>query len=378
MKEADPRINAGSMTVREYLLTLLLCNILSASLIQIYATIHDNLTRTAPNASIWQTPVLLFGVGGYVLFASVVLSLIFMWWRRTIMKRKIDVLSDAARRVTEGDLSVRIAPQRTDGKKDEFEVLYEDFNTMADRLEGKTILREDFLSNISHEFRTPLSVINNYITILQSDGLSAADREMYMERIRQSSEQLSGMVGNVLQISRLENNRISANYTSFDLSEQLVRTILGFDQAFAEKDIELDTDIDDAVTVFSDKDLLQLVWNNLLSNAVKFTPEGGSIFVDVHPADHAVHVTVRDNGCGISPEDQARVFEKFYQADHSHSTKGNGLGLALVKNICTLLNCTIQLTSQVGKGASFTVSVPLRNDPAAPVSLSQNAARRQP
>lgn len=362
MKKRDPRINAGSMGAKEYLLTLLVCNGLCAALIQIYATIHDGLPGSGQRGSIWQTPTLLFSVAGYVLFASVILSMIFVWWRRYILSKKIDVLSDAARRVTEGNYAVRIPPQRTDGKKDEFEVLYEDFNTMADRLEGKTILREDFLSNISHEFRTPLSVINNYITILQSDTLSNADREMYMERIRLSSEQLSGMVGNVLQISRLENNKIATEYRTFDLSEQLVQTILGFDQALGEKGIELETDFDDGVMVHSDEGLLRLVWNNLMANAVKFTPEGGTIFIGIRQTDGDVRVTVRDTGCGISPEDQTRVFEKFYQADHSHSTKGNGLGLALVKNICELLDCKIELTSKIGEGAAFTVSIPSRKE----------------
>ena len=362
MKRRDPRINARSMSAKEYLLTLLVCNGLCAALIQIYATIHDRVPGSGQHGSIWHKPALLFSVAGYVLFASVILSLIFVWWRRYILSKKIDVLSDAARRVTEGDYALRIAPQRTDGRKDEFEVLYEDFNTMADRLEGKTILREDFLSNISHEFRTPLSVINNYITILQSDTLSEADREMYMERIRLSSEQLSDMVGNVLQISRLENNKITAECRDYDLSEQMVQTILGFDQAMDEKSIELDTDFNDGITVHSDEGLLRLVWNNLMSNAVKFTPEGGTIFVGIQKADDIVRVTVRDSGCGISPEDRTRVFEKFYQADHSHSTRGNGLGLALVKNICDLLGCGIELTSKMGEGTAFTVSIPLRKE----------------
>lgn len=362
MKLRDPRINARSMSAKEYLLTLLVCNGLSAALIQIYATIHDGLLSSAPHQSIWQTPTLLLGVAGYVVFASVILSLIFVWWRRYILSCKIDVLSDAARRVTEGNYAVRIIPQRTDGRKDEFEVLYEDFNTMADQLEGKTILREDFLSNISHEFRTPLSVINNYITILQSDTLSEADRKMYMERIRLSSEQLSGMVGNVLQISRLENNKITAQYKTFDLSEQLVQTVLGFDQAMGEKRIELEADFDDGVMVHSDEGLLRLVWNNLMSNAVKFTPEGGTISVGIQQTDKDVRVTVRDNGCGISKEDQTRVFEKFYQADHSHSTQGNGLGLALVKNICGLLGCGIELTSKTGEGTFIAISIPLRKE----------------
>ncbi len=360
MKKKDPRITAETMSIREYLLTLLICNMLSAVLVRIYSVVHDRATGTSHNETIQEILPLIAVVGIYVIVSSLILSFIFVMWRRSIMQSRMDILRDAARRVAGGDYSIRIPPQRRDGYKDEFEVLYEDFNTMADKLSGKTILREDFLSNISHEFRTPLSVINNYITILQTDTLTPEQRQTYMERIRVSSDKLSEMVGNVLQISRLENNKIIASRHPFDLSEQLVQTILDHDQELNEKNIELETDFKDGIIVCSDEGLLRLVWNNLLSNSIKFTDGCGLIRLSVREKKDKTEVSVQDTGCGISEEDQKRIFEKFYQADCSHATKGNGLGLALVKDICVLLECEIRVRSVPGKGSTFTVSIPRR------------------
>ncbi len=360
MKKKDPRITVEAISVREYLLTLLICNALSALLVRIYSVIHDRVTGTSHDETIQELLPLAAAVGIYVIAASVILSIVFVMWRRSFVQRKIDVLGDAARRVAAGDYSVRIPPQRRDGQKDEFEVLYEDFNTMAEKLSGKTILREDFLSNISHEFRTPLSVINNYITILQTDTLTPEQREEYMERIRLSSDKLSEMVGSVLQISRLENNKIAASFEMYDLSEQLVQTVLDHDQELNEKNIDLKTDFSDGILVMSDEGLLRLVWNNLLSNSIKFTPEGGIIRLSIRERKDKTLVSVRDTGCGFSAEDRKRIFEKFYQADCSHTTKGNGLGLALVKDICALLGCGIDARSVPEKGSAFTVSIPRR------------------
>ncbi len=257
-----------------------------------------------------------------------------------------------------GDYSVRIPPQRKDGKKDEMEVLYEDFNSMAQQLGEKKILREDFLSNVSHEFKTPLSVINNYVTILQSGTLSEAESREYLERVRLSSLQLSDMVGNILQISRLENGKITAKKEDYDLSEQLAETVLGFDRKLTENEIDLEADWDDEIGIFSDPGLLQIVWNNLLSNAVKFTPRGGSVRIAAERDGSGARVSFSDSGCGIAEQDINRIFEKFYQADSSRRTKGNGLGLAMVKEILDLLGCRIEIQSRIGQGSVFTIWIP--------------------
>ncbi len=356
-KSRDPRINASNITLRTYLSILLLCNVLLTTMLSLYTRLHEH-TGHGYHESLREWLPILLPIGGYVVAASFVLLGVVLLWRRHVMDHKILILSEAARKVAEGDYSVRIPPQRKDGKMDEFEVLYADFNTMAERLSGKTILREDFLSNVSHEFKTPLSVINSTITLLQSGTLSEEESREYMERVRLASTQLSDMVGGVLQISRMENGKVIPNEEEYDLSEQLIQTILNFDPQMAEKELNLETDLEPNLRIRSDAGLLQIVWNNLLSNAIKFTPEGGSIRVQAKKTEGEIRVSVSDTGCGISEGERTHIFEKFYQADSSHSTKGNGLGLAMVKNITSLLGCTVSVESEVGKGACFTVLLP--------------------
>ena len=354
----DPRINAGSISLKSYLLTFLFCNLLCGALVEIYSLLHANGYGEGHRETLTETLPIIFGIGGYILFASTLLFIAIIFWRRFFMIRKVEILSAAARKVSAGDYSVRIPPQRKDGKKDEFEVLYDDFNAMAEMLGKKTVLREDFLSNISHEFKTPLSIINNYITILQSGTLSRQEAELYMERIRLASVQLSSLIGDVLQISRLENGKAAVHKKHFDLSDQIVQTILSYDQVLTQKGIRLETDLGDGLMICSDEGLLGIVWSNLLSNAIKFTPDKGTIWIQAAACSGFVRVSVKDNGCGILENEQDRIFEKFYQADRSHSTKGNGLGLAMVKKIAELLECTIEIKSRPGEGSEFIMNIP--------------------
>ena len=354
----DPRINASSISPKSYLFTFLFCNGLCAALVEIYTLLHASMSAFGQEETMAEAMAIALGIGGYVLFASTLLSMVILFWRRFVMLRKVEILNEAARKVSAGDYTVRIPPQRKDGKKDEFEVLYDDFNSMTERLGKKTVLREDFLSNISHEFKTPLSVINNYVTILQSGMLSEQESQEYMEKIRLASVQLSNLVGNILQISRLENWKVVVRRTSFDLSDLMARIILGFDQAMTEKKLHLETDLEEGLLLYSDEGLLGIVFSNLLSNAVKFTPGDGTIWISAAADGTSIRVSVRDSGCGISAEEKDRIFEKFYQADHSHSTKGNGLGLAMVKNILELLECGIDVQSEPGNGAEFILKIP--------------------
>ena len=357
-KRKDPRINASNLSAKSYLVILLLCNIFCATLIKVYSSIHVHMGGVSHKETFLEAAPVALAVGGYVFLVSVVTSLIMVCWKRHIVRTKFGVLSEAARKVASGNYAVRIQPQRHDGRKDEFEVLYEDFNTMADYRERKTILREDFLSNISHEFKTPLSVINNYVTILQSGILSVEESDEYLERVRVTSGQLSDMVGDILLIGRLENGKILPEMKNYDLSEQLVQTILSFDHKLAEKNISLATEWKDSIQIHSDAGLLQIVWNNLVSNAIKFTPEHGQISVSITEKGKTFQVSVKDNGCGIPEKDLGRIFEKFYQADHAHATQGNGLGLAMVQSIVNLLDCRIFVNSKINEGTEFVLSFP--------------------
>lgn len=287
---------------------------------------------------------------------GILVGLIALAYKKTVLK-PVEIISGAAKKVAEGDFSVRISPLRKDGKKDEFELLFDDFNTMVSELAGTEILKKDFVSNVSHELKTPLAAIQNLSAILQSDGLSESERKEYAAKIHEATERLSSLVMNILQLSRLENQKIVANKKDYNLSEQLCRCIVGFEQVWESKNIEINTDLPEEISVCSDEGLLDIVWNNLLSNALKFTPEGGTVNVSAREEEGQIIVTVEDNGLGMSEHDLKHIFDKFYQADTSHATKGNGLGLALVKEIVNLIKGNITVKSTLGKGSLFTVTL---------------------
>ena len=210
---------------------------------------------------------------------------------------------------------------------------------------------------MSHELKTPLAVIQNYGTMLQQPNLDEEDRKDYARTVTNASQRLASLITNILKLNKLENQQIYPRKERFDLGEQLCECLLGFENAWEAKNLEIETDIADGVTVESDRELLSLVWNNLFSNAIKFTEEGGKVGLNLYKdTGHAV-VEVSDTGCGISPEVGAHIFEKFYQGDTSHATQGNGLGLALVKRVVDIVGGEIGVRSELGKGTTFTVKI---------------------
>lgn len=346
----DPRINAKSMSLGRYFLIFIVTLFFCGS----YAGLYFLQIKTG------ELIYIILSMLTYVVVISVAACFLFAFFRRKFLMRPVYRLCDAAQRVASGDFTVRIAPMRKDGKKDEFEVLFEDFNTMADELSSTEMLKNDFVSNVSHELKTPLAVIQNYATILQSETLSEEERKEYSERISQAAGRLSTLVTNILQVNRLENQKIKPASKPFNLSEALSRCILNYDAQMEEKKIDLEVDIDQNLILNSDENLLDMVWNNLLSNAVKFTQEDGKISVSVYPEEENAIVIISDNGCGMDADTLRHIFDKFYQGDTSHATQGNGLGLALAKRIIDLLGGSVAVESTPGSGAVFRVQFPIQ------------------
>lgn len=345
----DPRVNANSITFSKYVVIFLIMLFFCGSYAGIYfMQIQDS-----------ELIYVILSMFTYIIVISVAVCVLFAFFRRKVLMRPVYRLCEAAQKVAKGDFSTRLSPMRKDGKKDEFEVLFEDFNTMASELESTEILKNDFVSNVSHELKTPLAVIQNYASILQSDELTDEERKEYSSRIGAAANRLSVLITNILQVNRLENQKISPVLHPFNLSEALSRCILNYDTLLDEKEIELETQLDQNLIVDGDENLLDMVWNNLISNAIKFTPENGKIEIEAKKEGNAVFVSISDNGCGISPESLHRIFDKFYQADTSHAMEGNGLGLALVKRILDLLGGDISVTSVPAKGSVFTVKLNL-------------------
>ena len=193
--------------------------------------------------------------------------------------------------------------------------------------------------------------------MLQQPNLSEEERKDYARTVTSAAQRLASLITNILKLNKLENQQIYPATVTFDLSEQLCECLLGFEDAWEAKNLEIETEIEDGILVDSDPELLFLVWNNLFSNAIKFTEDGGTVGLKVYrDGSHAV-IEVSDTGCGISPEVGAHIFEKFYQGDTSHATQGNGLGLALVKRIVDIIGGEISVSSVQGKGSTFTVKI---------------------
>ena len=230
---------------------------------------------------------------------------------------------------------------------------------MTEELSGVETLRNDFISNVSHEMKTPLAVIGNYATLLQDPDLSEEKRIEYSKNIAQSSGHLAELITNILKLNKLENQQIFPKAKPYNVSEQLCECLLGFEKTWEDKSIEISTEIEEDVFINADSELLALVWNNILSNAFKFTDNGGSVFVSLKSDKNTAIVTVTDTGCGMTAETGSRIFEKFYQGDTSHATQGNGLGLTLVKRIIDITNGEISVNSILNEGSTFTVKIPM-------------------
>lgn len=295
-------------------------------------------------------------------FANViVLSLLYMaidaLRRKLTVERSVRRIAEAAKRIIDGDFSVHIAPMSTFGMEDSFLEIIDCFNQMAQELSSVETLRTDFISNVSHEMKTPLAAMHNYGTLLQAPDLPDEKRMEYARCVTDNSRRLADMMTNILKLNKLENQQIFPNAVRYNLGEQLCEALLQYENIWEQNDIEIETDIAEDIMIYADREMLSLVWNNLLSNAFKFTPRGGTVMLSLTATEHHAVVKVQDTGCGMSAETGAHIFEKFYQGDTSHSTHGNGLGLALVKRVVDIVRGEISVESELGKGSAFTVKI---------------------
>ena len=291
-----------------------------------------------------------------VLIITVIFKTIDYVRRKIMVDKPVKIITDAAESIMNGDFSVKVKEMRGSGMEG-FNRIGEAINAMVNELSGVETLRTDFIANVSHEMKTPLSVMRNYGTLLQAPDLSEEKRMEYAKAITDASRRLADMMTNILKLNRLENQQIYPHPSTFDLGEQLCECLLGYESVWEQKHIEIDISIEDGVHVCADAELLRLVWNNLLSNAFKFTEDGGKVTLTLTADESRATVKISDTGCGISTEVGAHMFEKFYQGDTSHATQGNGLGLALVKRVVDIMHGEISVNSTVGVGTTFTVTV---------------------
>jgi signal transduction histidine kinase len=293
-----------------------------------------------------------------VLILSLIFTLIDGFRRKHTVERPLKRILNATDEWTQGNFSERIAPFHGLGSMNEFDIIINDLNKMAEELSGIETLRTDFIANVSHELKTPLAVIQNYATMLQNPELPEEKRIEYAKTITDASRRFTELVTNILKLNKIENQQIYPESQGYNLSEQMRESLLAFEDAWERKNLELEVvHIDDDVYINADAELLTLVWNNLFSNAIKFTEDGGKISVSLKNENGYAVIKVSDTGCGMPPEVGKRIFEKFYQGDNSHSMQGNGLGLALVKRVIDIMSGEISVESTVGQGSTFIVKL---------------------
>ena len=300
-------------------------------------------------------PIIYWGVvaGGLTLFTRKKV--------KDTYEEPMQKLAKATMKVANGDFSVYVPTLHTADRFDYMDIMILDFNKMIEELGSIETLKTDFVSNVSHEMKTPIAVIKNYAELLKIKNLSEEKRNEYAESIEHAAVRLSNLITNILKLNKLENQRIGVELQNYDVCRQLCECILQFEEVWDEKCIELEVELEDTAKVYADENLMELVWNNLLSNAIKFMEPGGTVKVTQVSDETYVKVSVSDTGCGMSSECIRHIFDKFYQGDTSHSQEGNGLGMALVKRVLDLMDGEIQITSEEGKGSNFVVMLPKKN-----------------
>lgn len=277
--------------------------------------------------------------------------------RKLTVDRPVGKILTATDKIASGDFSARLDIVHAYNRYDGYDYIMENLNKMAAELQKTEVLHTDFISNVSHELKTPLAVIQNYAVLLQDRQLDAQERMKYAKTLAEASRRLTALITNILKLNKLENQELKPERELTDLGKMLAESVLGFEELIEKKQLQLECGLDEEVKIFTVPSYLEIVWNNLISNAVKFTEAGGTVGVTLEKRGGSAVVRISDTGCGISAETGRHIFEKFYQGDTSHAQEGNGLGLALVKKVIDIIGGKISVESRVGKGTVFTVTL---------------------
>ena len=352
LKRQFPQILAESLTI---LITAIVSFLLMTWLVQDIAKVEN-----------------IYLAAVYEVLGTIFTMILILVSTNTYTYRKrmqeVNTLANAIEQVANGDFHVQI-PIRPN---DPMAQIYADFNKMSAELASVQLLRNDFINNYSHEFKTPIASINGFAALLLSKKLPENEQRQYLEIIRDESERLSRLTSNTILLSKLSSQRIVTDIEQYNLGEQLRQCSIILSQNWLEKNIEFDGDFPD-VPFSANKELLQHLWLNLIGNAVKFTPEGGTITVRLREESRTVRITVSDSGIGMDETTLAHLFDPYYQGDSSRSSQGLGLGLSIAKRIVELNEGTISAESTPGSGSTFTVILPVRTrDRKQPLESAEN------
>ena len=298
-------------------------------------------------------------LGQVILFMSLislVIGAVIAFFGSRIPLKPVNELINKMNRLSAGDFKTRLKFGETMSSHPAVQELTTSFNTMAEELENTELLRSDFINNFSHEFKTPIVSITGLANLLESGNLSEEQRVQYARAIREESMRLSSLASNVLNLTKVENQTILTDISRFNLSEQVRSAVLLLEEKWTSKNTDLQLDFDEFM-IEANEELLKQVWINLIDNAIKFVPECGTVSLEVIDAGENLCVKVSNTGSEIPSDKKEKIFNKFYQADESHATKGNGIGLAIVKRITELHRGNVSVTSGDGV-TTFIVTLP--------------------
>ena len=291
----------------------------------------------------------------FMLFSALTCMVIDVVRRKVMIDKPVREIRVATKKMTRGDFNINLKVSDSINNYTMYDKIKTDLNALALALSKNEVLKTDFISNVSHEIKTPLAIIQNYSKALENDKLDKETKDRYLHTIQDASKNLSSLVTNILKLNKLENQDLIPEYKKFSLSDSIANCIINFESLIEKKNIELICKIEEDLFILSEENYLEIIWNNLISNAIKFTPNNGKITVLLAREINKYIFKITDTGCGMSKDTGMRIFDKFYQGDTSHHKEGNGLGLALVKKVIDILGGEINVESEVGVGTTFTV-----------------------
>ena len=267
----------------------------------------------------------------------------------------IKKITDATKKVASGDFTIELETKRND----EIGELTHNFNKMVKELNSIECLQKDFINNVSHEIKTPISSIQGFAKLLEADDLSKEERKEYAEIIKEESDRLLYLSTNILKLAKLENQERIMNKTKFNIAEQIRRTISVLEPKWKEKNIKFNVSLKEQ-EFLGEKDLMYQVWMNIIENSLKFSKQDGQIDVKMKTNQDSIIVEIKDYGIGMEEEEVKKIFDRFYQIDKSHTKPGAGLGMTIAKRIVELSGGKIEVTSKLNESTTFIVTLPIK------------------
>ncbi len=303
----------------------------------------------------FETSILAIFVLLYILFTALIFFIIDYIRRNIIIQKPLNDILDATNLISKGEFDIKLKPRHNYNNYDELDKIMININKMAIGLRNDEILKNDFISNFSHEIKTPIAIMNGYINLLKRNEMSKEERDEYIDKLYNSSINLSNLISNILKLNKLENGEMELN--DVNLSSVLENVIISYDELINNKKINFDIDIDDRLIKYTNESFIQLIFSNLISNAIKFSREEGIVEIKLKNKNDYIEFMVKDNGIGMSKDTIVHIFNRFYQGDTSHKTEGNGLGLSMVKRAIDRLGYKISIESEEERGSTFIVVI---------------------